>query len=149
MEEDDRATHHGQTLEMDQLMQNIRTCALTVEMPMHLKEMLSNVITLRASDWGRAASAASSTTSSVSMPARGAPVINADARGGVCYGPDGQILTAEERAFLGQSGIFHDDDDDDYEYAYCFFPFFFLAEVDLHDDDRLFLLFCLQPERRR
>ena len=92
--------------------------------------MLLNLIELRATDWGRAAS---SSTTEVSQPSYAAPAssnhhhhggMSGGGSGGgggshhqgrgIFYGPDGhnrQALTAEERNFLTQNGIHEDEDE--------------------------------------
>lgn len=113
MDDDDRQAHGGVSVDMELLMKNVKTKAVTHEMPQHLKEMLLNLIDLRASDWGRAP-----TTPAPPMRPNYASASAKPERGGKgdYYGPDGQILTPEERAFLAQSGINLDDENEDYDY---------------------------------
>ncbi|XP_046446227.1 polyadenylate-binding protein-interacting protein 1-like [Daphnia pulex] len=111
LEDDDREANKGKTTEMDQLMAKIETVGRTVEMQMHMKDLLLNMIELRGSDWGRAPSSPvtrESHTASSQLP---------NHQMGVYYGPDGQALTAEETEFLDQ-GINRHDEDEEYEYAY-------------------------------
>lgn len=77
----------------------------------HTKDLLLNMIELRASDWGRAP------TSPVARESLGNNQHTATQMG-VYYGPDGQALTAEETEFLDQ-GINRHEDEEEYEYVTC------------------------------
>lgn len=70
-------------------------------------DLLSNMIELRSSDWGRAPT---------SPVARDNQTMNQhlNSQMGVYYGPDGQALTAEETEFLDQ-GINRHEEEDEYE----------------------------------
>ncbi|XP_057370029.1 polyadenylate-binding protein-interacting protein 1-like [Daphnia carinata] len=111
IEDHDRQTHERKTPEMDQLMTEIERVARTVEMQMHMKDLLLNMIELRVTDWGRAP------TSPVVRESHAVSSQPSNPQMGVYYGPDGQALTAEETEFLDQ-GINRHEDEEEYEYAY-------------------------------
>lgn len=110
IEDDDRETNQGKTPEMDQLMTKIETVGRTLEMQMHIKDLLLNMIELRTTDWGRAP------TSPVVRESHAVSSQSSNPQMGVYYGPDGQALTVEETEFLNQ-GI-NRPEDEEYEYPY-------------------------------
>ena len=73
-------------------------------------DLLLNMIELRANDWGRAST---SPVAPVTNPPP-TPHPPTHPQMGVYYGPDGQILTAEETEFLDQ-GINRHEDEEEYE----------------------------------
>lgn len=72
------------------------------------------MIELRATDWGRAPS---SPVPPVSRETHPAPVTHmGHGHLGVFYGPDGQVLTAEETEFLNQGMNRHEAEEEEFEY---------------------------------
>lgn len=115
IEDDDRASHKGKAIEMDMLMTNIDTVARTVDMQMHMKDLLRNVIELRDSDWGRASTSPVNSHENIHQHPPPTSMTPQVAQMGVYYGPDGQALTAEETEFLDQ-GMRRHEDEDEYDY---------------------------------
>lgn len=75
------------------------------------------MIELRASDWGRAPSSPVLQTRETHQPPMPHQTGHGHGHLGVFYGPDGQVLTAEETEFLNQ-GVNRHEEEEEFEFVF-------------------------------